>query len=410
MSRQVTSDRVEEDVPWHLRPCFIAGAARSGTTLLLSLLDGHPELVVYPMETSILGKSFRTPEAEIESTLCSERLFESGEEQFLVDAERLARRNEDLRISGGYTGVLTWDAGCRREFIADYLQACAELRELPIPARVYSALAMTFEKRLGLGRNRRGFVEKTPFKNGLWADTLLHQFPEGKIIHVIRDPRTRYASRKALLLPQGRAAKWMRRHVPGFVRFFVLWPRTPNAMFRDRFDFATELAVTSRLDLELAQRNKTKFGERYKVIRYEDLAANPATVMREVAGFLGIEESGGLTRRTTGGLPKTDGSSFGRDDLVAVVDTHKDRLGRYEALTNTAERAWVESIWRGANQRFYRMSGDRSEKLRLLPFRFESVTDYLRSRPRLLKAQALESRYSICAAKQRFIKGEKVGH
>jgi predicted AAA+ superfamily ATPase len=37
-----------------LRPVFIGGLRRSGTTLLQRLLDGHPELLVYPLEDCII--------------------------------------------------------------------------------------------------------------------------------------------------------------------------------------------------------------------------------------------------------------------------------------------------------------------------------------------------------------------
>src|SRR6266849_4984857 len=39
-----------ENLPFDERACFIAGAAKSGTTLLVSLLDSHPELLVLMME------------------------------------------------------------------------------------------------------------------------------------------------------------------------------------------------------------------------------------------------------------------------------------------------------------------------------------------------------------------------
>ena len=35
-----------ENLRFDERACFIAGAAKSGTTLLVSLLDSHPELLV----------------------------------------------------------------------------------------------------------------------------------------------------------------------------------------------------------------------------------------------------------------------------------------------------------------------------------------------------------------------------
>jgi hypothetical protein len=41
-----------KDLPFDQRACFIAGQAKSGTTLLVALLDNHPELLVLPEETA----------------------------------------------------------------------------------------------------------------------------------------------------------------------------------------------------------------------------------------------------------------------------------------------------------------------------------------------------------------------
>jgi hypothetical protein len=39
-------------LPFEQRACFAAGQAKSGTTLLMALLDGHPQLLVLPEETA----------------------------------------------------------------------------------------------------------------------------------------------------------------------------------------------------------------------------------------------------------------------------------------------------------------------------------------------------------------------
>src|SRR6266568_1310785 len=39
-------------LPFDQRACFIAGQAKSGTTLLAALLDGHSEVLVLPQETA----------------------------------------------------------------------------------------------------------------------------------------------------------------------------------------------------------------------------------------------------------------------------------------------------------------------------------------------------------------------
>src|SRR5712672_2085243 len=40
------------ELPFAQRASFIAGPAKSGTTLLVALLDSHPELLVFPQETA----------------------------------------------------------------------------------------------------------------------------------------------------------------------------------------------------------------------------------------------------------------------------------------------------------------------------------------------------------------------
>jgi len=41
-----------QHLPFEQRACFIAGQAKSGTTLLVALLDNHPQLLVLPEETA----------------------------------------------------------------------------------------------------------------------------------------------------------------------------------------------------------------------------------------------------------------------------------------------------------------------------------------------------------------------
>jgi hypothetical protein len=41
-----------------LKPIFIGGHRKCGTTMFLDLLDGHPELCVYPVDLTILYAYF----------------------------------------------------------------------------------------------------------------------------------------------------------------------------------------------------------------------------------------------------------------------------------------------------------------------------------------------------------------
>ena len=48
----LSSKTMTSNLPFDQRACFIAGQAKSGTTLLIALLDNHPELLVLPEETA----------------------------------------------------------------------------------------------------------------------------------------------------------------------------------------------------------------------------------------------------------------------------------------------------------------------------------------------------------------------
>ena len=63
-----------QTLPFDQRACFIAGQAKSGTTLLVALLDNHPELLVLPEETAYFptvltkyGKRSRREHAKLSS-------------------------------------------------------------------------------------------------------------------------------------------------------------------------------------------------------------------------------------------------------------------------------------------------------------------------------------------------------
>ena len=45
-------DEEEKRAEWLEMPVYITGLMKSGTTLLLALLDGHPNILAYPDEPS----------------------------------------------------------------------------------------------------------------------------------------------------------------------------------------------------------------------------------------------------------------------------------------------------------------------------------------------------------------------
>ena len=125
------------------------------------------------------------------------------------------------------------------------------------------------------------WVEKTPtnerFLGRLWAD-----FPEAKVVHVVRAPEATMASRKRL--EERSAGSWRHgRRVLG------------------------DLAESYRI---AAARTASESPNRYRVVRYEDLVDEPLATMGKVADFLEIESLPILLRPTVAGIPSSPNSSF----------------------------------------------------------------------------------------------------
>ena len=94
-----------------------------------------------------------------------------------------------------------------------------------------------------------------------FADTILAAYPTASMVHVLRDPRDRYASQATHRTPRrsgaGRAA--------------ALWHWSER----------------------LARHHSRRFPGRYLVVRYEDLVADPNPRLEEIRCFLGLDVSTG---------------------------------------------------------------------------------------------------------------------
>ncbi len=125
-----------------LAPIFVGGAPRSGTTLTRAILDAHPEIACGP---------------EL-------RAFPA-----------LARLYRDTSASMGGAFAAHFDFG------PEALQATFR--------NLIASFLEPFQRRSG----KRHIAEKTP-ANALYFRELFTLFPEGRFIHVLRDPRDVVAS------------------------------------------------------------------------------------------------------------------------------------------------------------------------------------------------------------------------
>jgi len=145
------------------RGAFITGLPRSGTSLLVSLLDGHPDVMRLPVETHVVSwHAEPDPVTTLLQTTRFGALFAPGtEERTVLEAELRAR--------------LPGPADVRTALLA-LLEACALARPHG-PAQLW--------------------LEKTP-KHVRSLPVLLAAFgPATRAVILLRDPRATFASHKA---------------------------------------------------------------------------------------------------------------------------------------------------------------------------------------------------------------------
>jgi Sulfotransferase family len=218
------------------RPVFVGGCPRSGTTMVRTMLNAHPDLAV-PHET-----------------------------RFLVDAYRLRRRWGDLSEAENRQRLAEWVVGRKRARAARLcrdLDALAE-RMAAAPGTLGSVLGAGFalyaERH---GKSRWG--DKRP-SYVLNLDAVFAMFPDAQYVNVVRDPRAAVASIRRI--GRQRPAGW---YEDGLVAGTELWERSQRAADRWR----------RRLP-----------ADQFLEVAYEDVVADPEDALRRVVGFLGLDPGG----------------------------------------------------------------------------------------------------------------------
>jgi hypothetical protein len=256
------------------RGLFLGGCPKSGTTLLLSLLDGHPRLVVLPEETHFLDKrphylALDGYQARLRSLLEESGLRLLAQGQFARFGWSGEAPSPDLRDYSGFDHQRFTRLAAhavRQPWVNDSLLLSETVR----------AYAIT------RGCNWRGcvrWVEKST-SNEACADALFGLFPEAKLLQVVRDPRAVFASRKKRLLNLSGCYTKAHRLVRGWNQSSRQIPR-----LRERRD-------------------------RYLVVRYEDLIRSPRHSLEGVCRFIGIEFLPELLVPTRAGRRWQGNSSF----------------------------------------------------------------------------------------------------
>ena len=256
------------------RPIFIAGADRSGTSLMYALLASHPDISM--VRRSNMWRYFYGRYGD----LAQEENFEACLATMLR-YKRLEHLNPDPeRI--------------RREYWQGQ------------PG--YGALFALFHRHLAESRGKSRWGDKS-LHTEHYAGDIFAEYPEARIIHMIRDPRDRYAS----ILK--RYDKEQRRLGSAVGRWLM--------------------------SIEAGEENLRRYPERYRMVRYETLAQQPEATLQETCAFVDVPyEPVMLTMKGSTRHQEAGNSSFG-DIQPGVISTKS--INRYRRVLQRDDYWFLQS-------------------------------------------------------------------
>jgi hypothetical protein len=276
-------------------PIYVAGLERSGTSLLYALLASHPNIAM--TRRTNLWRHFY------------------GQYGDLAEPANLERCLETMRR---YKRLVVLDL--------DYDRLRTDFRTGP---PTYAALFASLERQVADRMDKPRWGDKS-LHTEHYADEIFDAYPGARILHMIRDPRDRYASSYA---------RWKTR--------------------RGGVGAGTAEWVSSS---RLALRNQRRHPDRYRTVRYEVLATEPEAALREISGFIRepfapemLSMEGARTFRDEG-----SNSSYGPRE-PGVISTSS--IGRFREVLTLRQIAVIQLLARRDMDSF----GYRLEPIRLPP-------------------------------------------
>jgi len=327
-------------LPFDQRACFIAGQAKSGTTLLASLLDSDPELLVLPQETAYFptvltkyGQRGRQAQFDYITKQSFSRVLFGGQPKW--------REHE-------YTDFP------QQKFLERFQRAAFD----PANATRDLLVLMVESYAVTLGIPLHGikrWVEKTP-ANRNHVSAIFSRFPHAKLFVTIRDPR-------AILAAQIRLEKT--RKTRRFSAYYVI------AHWREAADLAKRVHDGQVSGL---------------LIQYEQLAHEPSMSMKKVCDYLEVAFDPEIVLKPTKVGLSWSGNSAARVDFSQIST---EPVTRWERELSQDEIGWVEWHCRDLMPQFGYEPRVKERALRrwIKPIRGERAREYLKSRVYSLRDQ-----------------------
>lgn len=280
------------------RPLFICGHPKSGTSLLRALLDGHPQLVVYPEESVFFRRYL--PKAAGKNINQQLELAD----QYLIHIFAWNQENPPPSQAGfpdrDYSAI-SFDAV--RTEMHGYITANPPRHSGDLLSAAVLAFGQVTSQ---VSADSKYWVEKSPY-NEHETKTIFSWWPQATCVHVVRDPRDNYLS-------------YHRKHPDWAAEFFTKnWIKSTEAGLQNR---------------EFHGRDS------YLILRYEDLVEFPEKVINQICEFLHIDYQKQLTRPARAGESWAGNSMFDQE-FDAINSTP---VGRWRAQLSSSDAAVISSL------------------------------------------------------------------
>jgi hypothetical protein len=271
---------------------ILTGHRKSGTTLLHRLFDGNNDILLYPVDLSVLYAYFPCfVDKKKTAKLLRKRLGVVIRKSLLdmnIDSADSIANDVVTRIS---------DSGLRRK------------------KDVIVAMARSWAEYNNANLSEKVFVFKETTQS-IFIQDYIDSFGDIKMISVIRDPRDNYAAISA--------------GVDGYYKKFGEGHLQSLASFINR----------AGVDLRAALVNSDKYRRNFMSIRFEDLVTDIERVMRGLCDFVEIKFTSSMLD------PTILGGAYGGNnhDGVKFSGVSKNNIGRWKDRINKKEAMVIEYI------------------------------------------------------------------
>lgn len=251
-----------------VRPVFVVGAPRTGTTLLKEVLNGHPRIRIFN-EVHFFERVWDDREriGDLGTPESRQRAFEilRAAVRFVGEDRPVADRLPDEE----FERRLQAEGGDYRGLLAAVLKTGAEMHGADV------------------------WGDSSP-QDVLYLAKILEWFPEARIVGLARDPR-------------------------GFLASYKNYWRRRVKTYRERYNPLTNSLLWRSYMSALLEAARGAHAESVLLLRYEDLVDDAEKHIRRLCEHVGVEFDPAMVAVTT------SNTSFGTTQASGIVTTSRDR-------------------------------------------------------------------------------------